>query len=141
MTACKDSVGPDATMFATLTSQGQLTLPKEIRDRLNLDAGAILDFQVQADNTITARHVQPDARRIRGLLKSPHAGPLTVEQMDALAKQMGETTLFGAPIPIAGIAGDQQSALFGQGAQRARQRQAAPAGAGWRRAPPRTPPP
>jgi antitoxin PrlF len=71
-----------ATMFATLTSKGQLTLPKEIRDRLNLDAGAILDFHIQPDNTITARHVKPDARRIRGLLKSPHAAPLTVEQMD-----------------------------------------------------------
>ncbi len=70
-------------MFATLTSKGQLTLPKEIRDRLHLDAGAILDFQIQADNTITARLVRPDARRIRGLLKSPHAEPLTVEQMDA----------------------------------------------------------
>jgi AbrB family looped-hinge helix DNA binding protein len=69
-------------MFATLTSKGQLTLPKAIRDRLNLDAGAILDFQVQADNTITVRRVQPDARRIRGVLKSPHAAPLTVEQMD-----------------------------------------------------------
>jgi antitoxin PrlF len=67
-------------MFATLTSKGQLTLPKEIRDRLNLDAGAILDFQVQ-----------PDARRIRGLLKSPHAAPLTVEQMDeAVSKHLRE---------------------------------------------------
>jgi AbrB family looped-hinge helix DNA binding protein len=76
-------------MFATLTSKGQLTLPKEIRDRLRLDAGAILDFQIQADNTITARHVQPDARRVRGLLKSPHAVPLTVEQMDeAVSKRM-----------------------------------------------------
>jgi AbrB family looped-hinge helix DNA binding protein len=69
-------------MFATLTSKGQVTLPKEIRDRLSLDAGAILDFQIQADNTITARHVQPDARRLRGLLESPHRVPLTVEQMD-----------------------------------------------------------
>ena len=69
-------------MFATLTSKGQLTLPKEIRDRLSLDAGAILDFQIQADNTITVRQVTPDARRIRGLLKSPHATPLTVKQMD-----------------------------------------------------------
>jgi AbrB family looped-hinge helix DNA binding protein len=78
-------------MFATLTSKGQLTLPKEIRDRLSLDAGAILDFQVQPDNTITARHVQPDARRIRGLLKSPHAEPLTIEQMDeAVAKHLRE---------------------------------------------------
>ncbi|HMN80725.1 MAG TPA: AbrB/MazE/SpoVT family DNA-binding domain-containing protein [Burkholderiaceae bacterium] len=70
-------------MFATLTSKGQITLPKEIRDRLGLDAGAILDFQLLEDNTITARRVLPDARRIRGLLKSPHAAALTVEQMDA----------------------------------------------------------
>ncbi len=52
-------------MFVTLTSKGQVTLPKEIRDRLGLDAGSILDFEIQADNTIIARHVQPDARRIR----------------------------------------------------------------------------
>lgn len=70
-------------MFATLTSKGQITLPKEIRDRLGLDAGAILDFQLLEDNTITARQVLPDARRIRGLLKSPHANPLTAAQMDA----------------------------------------------------------
>lgn len=74
-------------MYATLTTKGQLTLPKEIRERLGLDAGAILDFQLQPDNTITARHVQPDARRIRGLLKSPHAAPLTVEQMDEAVAQ------------------------------------------------------
>ena len=50
-------------MFATLTSKGQITLPKEIRDRLGLDAGSILHFQVLPDNTITARPVKPDARR------------------------------------------------------------------------------
>jgi antitoxin PrlF len=69
-------------MYATLTSKGQVTLPKEIRDRLGLDAGSTLDFQLQPDETITVRAVKPDARRIRGLLKSPHAKPLTVEQMD-----------------------------------------------------------
>lgn len=78
-------------MFATLTSKGQITLPKEIRDRLGLDAGSMLDFQVLPDNTITARAVKPDARRVRGLLKSPHAGPQTVEQMDAgIAKHLRE---------------------------------------------------
>ena len=69
-------------MFATLTSKGQITLPKEIRDRLGLDAGSMLDFQILEDNTITARSVKPDARRIRGLLKSPRSVPLTVQQMD-----------------------------------------------------------
>ena len=76
-------------MFATLTSKGQITLPKEIRDRLGLDAGSVLDFQILEDNTITARLVLPDARRIRGLLKSPHAKPPTAQQMDeAVAKQL-----------------------------------------------------
>ena len=38
--------------------------------------------QILEDNTITARPVKPDARRIRGLLKSPHTKAPTVEQMD-----------------------------------------------------------
>ena len=76
-------------MFATLTSKGQITLPKEIRDRLGLDAGSMLDFQILEDNTITARQVLPDARRIRGLLKSPHATPPTAEQIDeAVSKHL-----------------------------------------------------
>ena len=76
-------------MIATLTSKGQITLPKEIRERLSLDAGAMLDFQILENNTIIARPVKPDARRIRGLLKSPHTTALTVEQMDeAVAKHL-----------------------------------------------------
>ena len=76
-------------MLATLTSKGQITLPKEIRDRLGLDAGSMLDFQLLEDDTITARQVLPDARRIRGLLKSPHATPPTAEQMDeAVSKHL-----------------------------------------------------
>lgn len=75
-------------MFATLTSKGQITLPKEIRERLGLDAGSMLDFQILADNTITARPVKPDARRIRGLLKSPHVTPVTVEQMDEAVSKL-----------------------------------------------------
>lgn len=41
-------------MLAALTRKGQIPLPEEISDRLNLEAGAILDFQIQPDNTTTA---------------------------------------------------------------------------------------
>lgn len=76
-------------MLATMTSKGQITLPKEIRDRLGLDAGSTLDFQVQADNSITVRAVKANALSVRGLLKSPHAKALSVEEMDAgLARQL-----------------------------------------------------
>ena len=90
---CKEPVKPPRTptLLATLTSKGQITLPKEIRDRLGLDAGSMLDFQLLADNTITARAITPDARRLRGLLKSPRAAPLTVEQMDeGIARHLAE---------------------------------------------------
>lgn len=69
-------------MRVTLTSKGQITLPKEIRDRLGLDAGSMLEFRLLPDNTITACAIKADARRLRGLLRSPHAEPVTVEQMD-----------------------------------------------------------
>lgn len=70
-------------MLATLTSKGQVTLPKEIRDRLGLDAGSTLDFELMADDTITVRAIKPNALRLRGLLKSPHAAPLSAKDMDA----------------------------------------------------------
>ena len=78
-------------MFATLTSKGQVTLPKAIRDRLGLDAGSVLDFELQADDTIKVRAVKPDARRLRGLLRVPQREPLSVEQMDeAVARHLQE---------------------------------------------------
>lgn len=45
-----------------------------IRDRLNLGAGAILDFQIQTDNTLTARQVPTDARRFPGVAHVPARG-------------------------------------------------------------------
>ncbi len=79
-------------MYATLTSKGQITLPKEIRDRLGLAAGSMLDFAVLPDNSISARPVTPDARRIRGILKSPYVKALSIKQMDqAVASSVKQT--------------------------------------------------
>jgi glycerol kinase len=48
------------------------------------------------------------------LLKALHVPDSVLPQVFPSSHVFGETTLFGAPIPIAGIAGDQQAALFGQ---------------------------
>lgn len=58
-------------MLSTLTTKGQITLPKAIRDKLGLDAGSQLRFELLPDNTIQARAVKADVRSVRGLLKSP----------------------------------------------------------------------
>lgn len=39
--------------LATLTSKGQLTIPKEIRDHLNVDSGDKLEFIINADGSVS----------------------------------------------------------------------------------------
>lgn len=48
------------------------------------------------------------------LTKALHVPDSVLPAVRPSAHVYGETTLFGAPIPICGIAGDQQAALFGQ---------------------------
>ncbi len=48
------------------------------------------------------------------LLKALHVPDSVLPQVFPSSHLFGETTLFGDAIPIAGIAGDQQAALFGQ---------------------------
>jgi glycerol kinase len=48
------------------------------------------------------------------LLKALHVPDSLLPSVHPSSHAFGETTLFGAPIPICGIAGDQQAALFGQ---------------------------
>jgi len=49
-----------------------------------------------------------------GLLKALHVPDSVLPQVFPSSHVYGETTALGAAIPIAGIAGDQQAALFGQ---------------------------
>jgi glycerol kinase len=50
----------------------------------------------------------------QGLTKALHVPASVLPAVFPSAHVFGQTRLFGAPIPIAGIAGDQQAALFGQ---------------------------
>lgn len=69
-------------MLATLTSKGQLTLPKRIRDELKLDAGTKLDFIIQPDGTLSARPLKRSVASIVGLLHRPGRPALSIEQMN-----------------------------------------------------------
>lgn len=69
-------------MLATLTSKGQITLPKQIRDALKLDAGTQLDFSIHPDGTLSARPLKRSASSIFGLLHRPGEAAASVEQMN-----------------------------------------------------------
>jgi antitoxin PrlF len=68
-------------MYATITSKGQITLPKPIRDQLGLVEGTRLDFDI-VDGTIRARPVSRTALDIFGALHKPGQKPVSVEEME-----------------------------------------------------------
>jgi len=67
---------------ATITSKGQITLPKAIRDRLGLSPGDQVDFQIDNDGSITVVSVKRSALRLHGVVGSERAEPLSIEEMD-----------------------------------------------------------
>lgn len=74
---------------ATLTSKGQITVPKSIRERLRLDAGDQVDFIVQDDGTVVLRPATVDVRELKGLLHRKGIKPLSVEAMNAVVRRRG----------------------------------------------------
>lgn len=68
---------------ATLTSKGQTTIPKEIREKLGLHPGDKIDFVMGEDGIVTLRPITIDVRELCGFLKRPGQRVATLEDMDA----------------------------------------------------------
>ena len=67
---------------ATLTTKGQVTIPKAVRDHLKLETGARLDFVIEDDGTVVVEPVTRHVRELAGLLHRPGRRRLTVREMD-----------------------------------------------------------
>lgn len=68
-------------MEATVTSKGQITIPKAVRDALHLRAGDRLDFVVQADGAVRVLPVKGSVKALKGILPKP-ARPVSLEEME-----------------------------------------------------------
>ncbi len=78
-------------MIVTLTSKGQLTLPKAIRDRLQLDAGSKLDFSWQEDGTLTVRPMRSVSSLFGMVRRPPGVPPATLQDLkDARADHVAD---------------------------------------------------
>ena len=76
---------------ATLTSKGQLTIPKAVRDSLNLHAGDRVAFIVRNDTEAVMKPVTKSVDEVFGRLHSARQQRKSVEDMNAaVAKRMRE---------------------------------------------------
>lgn len=54
---------------STLTTNGRITIPKEIREHLKLRTGHRLEFQIGADGLVVMRPRNRDVRELKGILR------------------------------------------------------------------------
>jgi antitoxin PrlF len=78
-------------IYSTMTSKGQLTVPKEIRETLGLKEGTKFSLTIENGNVV-ARPKNRSIMELAGILgKAPNGKSLTVEEMDeAIGEMLGE---------------------------------------------------
>jgi antitoxin PrlF len=73
---------------ATLTSKGQITLPKVVRERLGVAAGDKVEFVETEPGVYKMIAATRDVRDLKGFVPKP-AKPVTVEEMGRVIARMG----------------------------------------------------
>ena len=68
--------------MATVTTKGQITIPKDIRERLGVETGDRVNFLVQDDGTVTVEPVTRHIRELGGLLHRHKQKPVSIGNMD-----------------------------------------------------------
>jgi antitoxin PrlF len=66
---------------ATLTSKGQTTIPKEIRDSLHMKEGDLMTFTLLPDGTVLMRVKNKSAMEVAGRLHKKGRKVLPIEDL------------------------------------------------------------
>ncbi len=76
-------------MQATITAKGQVTIPKPIRDKLQLRPGDKIDFVLDSGGEVRVVPLTASVKQLKGMVPKPRKS-VTLEHMDdAIAKAYG----------------------------------------------------
>ena len=71
--------------YASLTSKGQLTIPKDVRDALSLKTGDMIAWTV-VDGYLVGTPRNLEFADLAGFLGDPPGGPASLEEIDAAVR-------------------------------------------------------
>ena len=72
-----------------VTTKGQVTIPKQVRDALRVRPGDEVDFVLGDDGEVRLRAARFDARDLKGLLRRPNRKPVSLEAMEEAILRRG----------------------------------------------------
>ncbi len=73
---------------ATVTSKGQITIPKRVRDGLGIETGDRVEFVEQERGVYKVVAATKDVRHLKGIVTKPPR-PVSVEQMKRAVRRAG----------------------------------------------------
>ncbi|MBF0383043.1 MAG: AbrB/MazE/SpoVT family DNA-binding domain-containing protein [Magnetococcales bacterium] len=80
--------------ISTITSKGQVTIPKSIREQFNFQPGDRLEFIVEDGERMVVQPVTRDISELKGVLSYLNKPMVTDAQIDdAIGKQISEDNL------------------------------------------------
>jgi antitoxin PrlF len=78
---------------ATVTSKGQITIPKKVRQALDLGAGDRVEFVIEKDGRVRLQPGKGDVAALKGFLHKPGRSAVSLGEMDkAIAKGYRQQT-------------------------------------------------
>jgi AbrB family looped-hinge helix DNA binding protein len=71
----------------TVSSKGQVAIPREYRDALGLSKGTKVKISLESDGTLVMKPIKNSISNLFGCLGKTKHGTLTVEDMDAAIEE------------------------------------------------------
>ena len=74
----------------TMTSKGQITIPKDVREMLHLNPGDKVEFVMQNDGQVVIKPQTLTIDDILGMFHDPKRKPLSIEEINEIIAQQGD---------------------------------------------------
>lgn len=74
---------------ATITTKGQVTIPKKVRDNMHLNTGDRIEFIKLNHERYEIIAVTKNIQQLKGVVKSNNLKPVTIEDMNSAIASMG----------------------------------------------------